>query len=85
MDSPLWVYLLGLAGMAIMVSMSSVVADEAKKQNLPILSEHAEKLKYGVVGFVISVTNDGEDLEKLNLELKKFNDSNPDSTTTTAE
>ena len=76
---------LGIVGTAIMVSMSTVAVDEAKKQNLPILAEHADKLKYGVVGFVISVTNDGEDLEKLNLELKKFNSSGSDSTTTTAE
>ena len=74
----------GLAGMVIMVSMSSVVSEEAKKQNLPILSEHAEKLKYGMIGFFVSVTNDGEDLEALNNELKNYKGSEPDSSTTGA-
>ena len=59
-------------------------AEEAKKQNLPILSEHAEKLKYGMIGFFVSVTNDGEDLEALNNELKNYKGSEPDSSTTGA-
>ncbi len=77
---------LGLAGMALMVAMAGVLADEAKKQNLPIIADHADKLKFGVVGFVTSVTSDDIDMDALSAELKKFNESSSTTeTTTTAE
>ena len=76
---------LGLVGMVLMMSIASVATEEAKKQNLPIMAEHADQLKFGIVGFVASVTGDGADMDALSAELKKFNDSASTTATTTAE
>ena len=73
---------LGLAGMGIMLSIASVATEEAKKLNLPILTEYAENLKFGVVGFVASVTKEGTDMDALSAELKAFSDSGTTAATT---
>ena len=75
----------GLIGTLILVGGGQEMARQAKEQNLPIMSEYGESLKFGIVGFVLKIANTDYDLDAVKDELDKLNNSSAATTATTTE
>ena len=67
----------------LMIGISAVAEDEAKKLNLPIMSECGASLKFGIVGFMVEIANHQYDLDALNDELEKLKEGVNEAEATT--
>ena len=71
------------------IILTEKLADEMKKQateqNLPIMAEYGDSLKFGIGGFAIKIANTEYDLEAVKAELEKLNKTSGTEATTQAQ
>ena len=76
---------ISLIGTVIMFALADEMKKQATEQNLPIMAEYGDSLKFGIGGFAIKIANTEYDLEAVKAELEKLNKTSGTEATTQAQ